>query len=331
MQLASRLILAKAPRLAYVLVQRRMESMAETTAQNGTIGDRLTDLALRGLIQGLRLIPYAKRVGLMGWVMRRLLGPMAGYRNRALTNLARIYPEMPAQKREEIADASLDNFGRTLIENYSGTELAARLHSTLPQGPGLAALQAAVAAGRPVIFVTAHIGNYEAPRHVLTRLGHSIGGIYRAMGNPWFNAHYVTTLEEVSGPVFERGRGTAGFVRHLRKGGLAAILFDVHDTNGTPLPFLGETAMTSTSAAELALRYKADVIPYFGIRRANGLDFDIHLEAPIPHGEPLEMMAAMTARLEAHIAATPGQWFWVHRRWKPQKARRKRVAEAQSG
>ena len=303
--------------------------MAETTAQNGTLGDRLSDLALRGLIGGLRLIPYAARVRLMGWVMRRVLGPLAGYRKRAEANLARIYPTMPAPERASIATAALDNFGRTLIENYSGPELAARLATTAPQGPGVAVLEAAVAAGRPVIFVTAHIGNYEAPRHVLTRLGYSIGGIYRAMGNPWFNAHYVTTLEEVSGPVFERGRGTPGFVRHLRKGGLAAILFDVHDTNGTPLPFLGELAMTSTSAADLALRYKADVIPYFGIRRANGLDFDIHVEAPIPHGDPLEMMQAITARLEAHIAKTPGQWFWVHRRWKPQKEKRKRLAEAQ--
>ena len=306
-------------------------SAAQGKANAGSLKDRIADLVLRGLIGGLGLVPYAARVNLMGWVMRRVLGPLAGYRARAQTNLARIYPDMPAPDRARIATQALDNFGRTLIENYSGPELAARLADTQPQGAGVAALAEAVAAKRPVIFVTGHIGNYEAPRHVLTRMGYSIGGIYRAMGNPWFNAHYVTTLEQVSGPVFERGRGTPGFVRHLRGGGLAAILFDVHDTNGEPLPFLGEAAMTSTSAADLALRYKADVIPYFGIRRPNGLDFDIHVEAPIPHGTPDEMMAAMTARLEAHIARTPGQWFWVHRRWKPQKARRQKLAQERAG
>lgn len=302
--------------------------MTERAHITGTWADRIADALLRGLIALMRALPYGPRVRLTGWLVARVIGPLAGYRRRALANLALIHPDWPQARRRQVARAALDNFGRTLIEGYSGPELAARIAATPRRGEGWQALEEARAAGRPVIFVSGHFGNHEAARHQLQAQGFVTGGIYRAMGNPFFNAHYVGTLAAVSGPVFERGRGTAGFVRHLRGGGRAVILFDVHDTNGIPVDFLGQPAMTATSAADLALRYGAVVIPYFAVRRADGLSFDIWLERPIAPGSPAAMMRAMTDRLEARIAADPGQWFWVHRRWKPPKRRNQRQTSA---
>ena len=70
------------------------------------------------------------------------------------------------------------------------------------------------------------------------------------------------------------------------------------------------------SAAELALRYGADLIPFYATRRPDGLDFDIELEAPVPHSDPVTMTIQMNQSLEARVRAHPGQWFWIHRRWK---------------
>ncbi|NCO87616.1 MAG: lysophospholipid acyltransferase family protein [Rhodobacterales bacterium] len=296
--------------------------MAARNSTPGRLGDWITDRILRGLIALALALPYAARVRLMGWLMRRVIGPLAGYRRRARENLALIWPDMPPAHRNSIADAAIDNAGRTLIENYANRELAHRMAGARVQGDGLQALAAARAAGRPVIFVTGHFGNYEAPRHVLAAQGHVIGGLYRAMSNPFFNSHYAATMAGVSGPVFEKGRrGTMGFARFLKSGGMATILFDVHDSSGEMIPFLGRPAPTSTSAATLALRFDALLLPYFGIRQPDGLGFDILVEAPIAHSDPVTMTAAMTARLEAQIAAHPGQWFWVHRRWKPRRTR----------
>ncbi len=296
--------------------------MAARDSITGRSGDWITDRILRGLIALALALPYAARVRLMGWLMRRVIGPLAGYRRRARDNLALIWPDMPRARRNSIADAAIDNAGRTLIENYSNRDLARRLAGTQVQGDGLPALSAARAAGRPVIFVTGHFGNYEAPRHVLTAQGYVIGGLYRAMSNPFFNSHYAATMAGVSGPVFEKGRrGTMGFARFLKSGGMATILFDVHDSSGEMIPFLGHPAPTSTSASALALRFDALLVPYFGVRRTDGLGFDIHVEAPISHSDPVTMTAAMTARLEAQIATHPDQWFWVHRRWKPRRTR----------
>lgn len=280
--------------------------------------DWIADRALRGIIGAVLRLPYARRVPLMGRALSSVVGPLAGYRKRAEQNLTLIYPQMTAAARRQIANAVCDNFGRTLIENYAHTELHHRLADVVPTGDGLDALDDAKRENRPVIFVTGHFGNHEVPRHVLTHMGHSIGGLYRPMANQYFNAHYAATMTSWGGPVFAQGRkGTIGFARHLAKGGMGTLLFDVHNAAGIPLPFLGQTAMTATSAADLALKFDALVIPYFATRQPDGLSFDVTVQAPIPQGTPAQMMAQITARLESQINAYPGQWFWVHRRWKP--------------
>ncbi|WP_296433082.1 lysophospholipid acyltransferase family protein [Yoonia sp.] len=286
------------------------------TKPRGTITDRLTNAVFRGLIGGLKLLPYQTRVPLMGRVMRSVLGPVAGYKRRAENNLAMIYPEMPAPKRRQIAAACCDNFGRTLIENYSWRELGARMAKSEPTGAGLDHLVKAAAENRPVIFVTGHFGNHEAARHLLTNMGYDVGGFYRPMNNQFFNNHYVETMSAWGGPVFAKGKnGTIGFVRHLRDGGMGTIFFDVASREET-IPFMGHPARTSLSPAKIALRLNALVIPYFAIRQPDGLSFQVEVEAPIAHSDPRDMMIKMNARLEAQIARNPSQWFWVHRRWK---------------
>jgi Kdo2-lipid IVA lauroyltransferase/acyltransferase len=273
------------------------------------------DLIARGLIGFALALPYTWRVPLMGWLMRRLVGPLAGYRKRADENLAMIWPELPQVRRDQIASACLDNAGRTLMENYSTADFTARQAQLVPQGPGVAALHAAQAEGRAVILVSGHFGNYEAARACLVAQGFTIGGLYRPMTNPYFNAHYIRTMEAFGGPVFPQGRsGTAGFVKHLRAGGLLVLLFDQR-ASGEWIDFLDKPARTALSAAELALRYKADLIPFYATRRADGLSFDIALEAPIAPASALEMTQALTQSLEARVRAHPEQWFWVHRRW----------------
>ena len=290
--------------------------MTAETLPEGTKADWLADRAIRGLLSTLLRLPYETRVRMMGSALRRAIGPLTGYRTRAEENLALIYPDMSKIARRQMAEQCCDNFGRTIIENYSWQEFGRRLKDTRPSGAGLEVVSEAANAHKPVIFVTAHFGNHEAPRQVLTAMGHSIGGLYRPMQNAYFNNHYAKTMTSWGGPVFAQGRrGTMGFVRHLREGGMGTLLYDV-SARGTRLPFLGHSARTSLSAAEIALKLDAVVVPYFGIRKADGLSFQIEVEAPITHSTPKDMLLEMNARLEAQIARNPAQWFWVHRRWK---------------
>ena len=276
-----------------------------------------TNAVARAFIGAALALPYSWRVPFMGLMVSRIIGPAAGFMRRAEKHVAFILPHLPHAEHRRIARASLDNLGRTLIENYSTKALLNRHKGARIDGPGLAALQEATDKGQAVILVSGHFGNYEAPRAALLGAGFDVGGLYRDMANPYFNAHYVRTMHDLGGPMFAQGRkGTAGFVRHLKSGGQAVILVDQHVLRAPVFDFLGHPAHTSTSAADLALRYNTLVIPFFGIRRADGLTFDLILDAPIPHSDAGTMTQAINDSIGARIRAHPEQWLWVARRWR---------------
>lgn len=293
----------------------------------GSRRDRVVDAVLRAMIRGALQLPLRARLWLMGRLVARVVAPLVGYRKRALDNLAHVWPGMSDAQKRRIADAVADNAGRTMIENYDVAGLRDRMATATLSGAGLPEIEAARDAGRPVLFLTGHYGNFEAPRAALVARGYRIGGLYRPMSNPFFNAHYARNMHALSGPVFEQGRrGTMGLLRHIKDGGMGVLLFDVYDSAGVTFDFMGQPAPTLTSAADIALRTGALLVPFFGIRQPDGVSFEAVFDAPIPHGDPVEMMKAASAALEARIHADPGQWFWIHRRWKPKRQRKRAAA-----
>jgi KDO2-lipid IV(A) lauroyltransferase len=232
-------------------------------------------------------------------------------------NLKLVLPDLPASEVERIARAVPDNVGRTVIEMYSGPEFVARAAGQPLIGAGVAALEEAQRQKRPVIVVSGHFGNYDAGRAALIAHGYRIGVLYLPMANRYFNEHYVKAISAIGEPLFPRGRaGLADMVRHLRSGGMLGIMVDQHMRHGEELTFFGRPALTALSAAELALKYNALLVPIYAVRRADGLSFDIIVEPPIPAGTPEEMTQAVNDSLEALVRKHLDQWFWIHRRWK---------------
>lgn len=307
-----------------------MDKDAAAEERHGGWQDRLADLALRAFVGLARLLPVRARMDLVGWTVRRVIAPPLGWYDRAEANIAHVWPHLPPEERRRIAAQAIDNLGRAIIENYDPQEMKRRGAAYPVTGPGLPILEQARAEGRPVMLVSGHYGSPVCARSALVARGFQVAGLLRPLSNPYSNARYIQNYKDVAEPVFEQGRrGTMDLLRHIRGGGIAAMAFDVFESSGPAIDFLGKPAPTALSPAEIAVKTGALLIPYFGIRRADRYGFDAVIEEPIPHGEPIEMMREATRRLEARIEADPGQWMWTHRRWKPKrqaKRQRKRAA-----
>lgn len=294
-----------------------MTQITEPTEEPVTLTDRIASGVFLAVMRLAGLLPYPARIAAVGWVFARLLAPLAGYRRRALENLAKARPDLSDAEAREIADASADNAGRSLAEIYSGAEFTARITTGTLTGPGLSALEEAAESGRPVILACAHFGNYDAMRAALVARGWPIGALYRPMNNAAFNRHYVPAIEAIAQPVFPRGRaGYAGMLRFLKGGGMLALGIDQYAQDGELLSFFDLPARTVLTPAELAIRYDALLLPINGIRQNDGLSFRVEVGAPVARDEPIKMMQALNDGLESLIRRHMGQWFWMHRRWK---------------
>lgn len=278
----------------------------------------LPQAALIGLA---RALPIRARLAFASAFTRTLVAVMPPMRARVEGNLRLIFPDMPADERRRIRSAMANSFGRTMIEVMTPADFEARADWTGPEGPGWSALLEARAAGRGALLVSGHFGQWQAVRAALKTHGIESGALIRPVKNPWLNREYLACVEAGGRPVVGRNSsGLRDLVRHLRGGGVMAILLDQYTKRGIPIDFLGQPAPSGTFVAELALKYGLPMIPVYGTREADGLHVRIVFEAPIPPTTPEAMTQAAADSLAARVRETPGQYYWLHRRWRKDMA-----------
>jgi len=94
------------------------------------------------------------------------------------------------------------------------------------------------------------------------------------------------------------------------------LLIDLAVPDGPSINFLGQPARTALTAATFAMKSNALFLPYFSMRNSDAVSFNVEIGKPIKHSDALTMTKQATKALELRIAKDPGNWFWIHRRWK---------------
>ncbi|MBC7147075.1 MAG: lysophospholipid acyltransferase family protein [Thioclava marina] len=288
--------------------------------RSATLSDRVSNALFVAVMRIVQRMPYEKRIPAAGKLVARL-APFLGFTRKIRDNLAIACPHLSFEEVRQLQRAVPDSLGRMLAEIYSGEEFVARVRDLPIEGPGAEALERAHVEHRPVVLAAGHFGNYDAWRAALVGHGYRVGAIYRPMNNPIFNEQYVSTISAIAQPLFARSRrGLGDMMKFLRDGGMVAFGFDQHFNKGAELSFFGLPAFTPLSAAEMALKMKADLVPIYAIRQPDGLSFRIYADKPVPHSDAETMTQELNDGLEEMILKHMEQWLWIHRRWKVKKS-----------
>jgi len=187
-------------------------------------------------------------------------------------------------------------------------------------------LDNALNAGRGVILVSAHFGNFPLLMARLSLEGYKTNGIMRAMRDLRVEKIFKAKRDKVGVKTIysvPREACVSETINALRNNELVFIPIDQNfGTAGIFVDFFGAKAATATGPVVLAQRSKAAIIPCFIIRQnddTHKIIFEPALEL-IKGSDARETIQINIQRLtniiESYIRKYPAEWGWVHRRWK---------------
>lgn len=207
------------------------------------------------------------------------------------------------------------------------TELP-RLWFGLPvpiQWAGAHHISQALAVGRGVIFLTPHMGCFEATAQAYaTRFGSKHGPItvlFRPARQAWLRG-LVDSARSRPGLVTAPTTlaGVKQMMKALKAGRAIGLLPDQVPPLGMGIwvPFFGQSAYTMSLAVRLAQQTGAQVILAWGERLAWGRGYRVHLESLTqPLAEQLDTaVAQINTAMEHLIRRCPQQYLWAYARYK---------------
>ncbi len=251
----------------------------------------------------------------------------------AVHNLARSFPEKSLTEILQILKTSYASFALTFIEFLQILYLNRDNLNRWVSVKGLEHYEKACNEGKGVLLFTAHFGNWEMGNAALAILSRP----------PIFMARTLDSsfLEEITTYV----RSTLGIgnihkknvlhsiLSQLRKGQALKLLIDqnVAAREGVFVNFFGRPACATTGIALMALHTGAAVLPIFTTRMPDGR----YLTEVGPQVETvntgnrehdvLQNTQNYNTIIENHVRKYPGQWLWLHQRWKTKLVQARRI------
>ncbi|MEE8399337.1 MAG: lysophospholipid acyltransferase family protein [Desulfobacterales bacterium] len=302
--------------------------------------DRLQHHLIRILIYGLALVPRR--------VMARIAIPLGSlwyridrhHRAIATDNMSRAFHgEVDAADIPGRVKANFIQLTTAALEMPSLLKLNRDNLDTYVTFSGSQHLKAALSRGKGVLFLSAHLGNWE-----LMALATALKFDFQChlLVRPLDFSPMDRVLTDIrcrtGNKVLDKIR-SAGVIRKLLgENEVLGMMLDQSASwyDGVYVPFFGRTACTHKGFGLFALRYDPTVLPLFNIRQADGR-YKITFDPPVTlqrsgnvNRDLLENTAAFNRIIEKHIRMAPDNWLWVHRRWRPKEiptsARKKMAA-----
>jgi Kdo2-lipid IVA lauroyltransferase/acyltransferase len=260
----------------------------------------------------------------MGRALGRLVYLLLpGSRRTTHENLGRALPALSVAERTELARGVYVELGAHLADTVALLSPRHRL-CALPIEPSSSqALEAAMAEGRGVVFVSAHLGPWERVAGSLVASGIPLTVIARE----GYDARFTKLFDRLRGRLgvraIYRGRPGAhvGIIRTLRRGGVLGIPMDLRSrVPSIVAPFLGSPAQTAVGPARIALRTGAQVVVgtvalvLDAALQITVTRIDTSSLSPGAEGERT-LTELINAELSKRILAMPRGWVWMHPRW----------------
>jgi len=267
--------------------------------------------------------PLARACGItLGWLIYLLhirLRPVG------MRNLALAFPEKSRHERARILRGVFTSLGRQLAEVCLFPKYTLANVDQVVIYDGFENFERALARGKGVLFLTAHLGGWEVSSFAHSLQGHPLHIVMRGLDNVYLDRLMRQYRTMHGNSTVDKDDFVRGLLSAMKKGETVGILMDTNMTppQGVFVDFFGTPACTASGMARIALRTDAAVVPGFTIwdpaLRKYRLRFDPAVQlirTGDADADAVSNTALFTKVIEDNVRRYPDQWLWVHRRWK---------------
>ena len=274
------------------------------------------------LLSGLlRALPVDMASAFGGGIVRRL-GPLISHNRLVHRNLRLAFPDLGLGERERIASAQWENFGRYIAEMFFMDRLTPVQRPGLDSG-GNDSLRA-LESGRPTVHLMKLAPTWRWMSSAILAMGVDCVITGRALNNPYIDARLLKSRRRY-GVVAFAPKGASGArqqLQALKRGQSVAHMIDQKNNQGVAGLFFGHLANTESSAAKMALKSGAALLP-ISVQRLKGARFRVVVHEPITvsadrpsAGRPRGRRAPdQRPSWKPRVRERPEEWWWSHKRW----------------
>ena len=254
-------------------------------------------------------------------VMGRAIGHRLGVERAAVrANLRHALPDASPAALEAAVGATFADFGAYFSDLLTvNRQPPERLRRWVGSAVGEDGLDAALGAGRGVILLTAHLGNWELGGRLLApRLGRTAHVVLSTEQDAALEQYMRAETPNLRFVTRRQATSTLGLLAALRRGEAVAMQGDrpTGERRDTLVPFFGTPVPFPLGPFVLARAAGAPVVPAFCAMAAD-TRYHIAIEPAIwvKPGEEIEALATAVEALERAVRRTPTQWFNFFDMW----------------
>lgn len=278
--------------------------------------------ALKIVSRLISLLPYSMVLAVGSHIGKLYYRIAAKQRKRALAQI---------KESLNLSDTAAENtirslfikLGQTFLEVMYMPALTPARAKELVEIENRHYLADALGQGKGVVFLTAHIGNWEWLGATLAMDGFPMTSVIRRQPNDQYTRILNEYRQKAGIEIFAKGSAElVGAAKALKQGKILGFLADQDGgSNGIFLEFLGKMASTPPGAAVFAKKFKTPVVPVFIVRRPQG-GHRILMHPPLYYEDTgdenrdlYNLIAEMTRITEETIRQYPDEWLWFQKRW----------------
>jgi KDO2-lipid IV(A) lauroyltransferase len=244
-------------------------------------------------------------------------------RRTAMRNLELAYPEKSMAERRAIANEVFRSIARLIWVFARFPQINQGNINQWIRYEGLEHYLEAKKAGRGILFATAHFGNWELSAFAHALMTEPMNIMIRPLDNPGID-HLVEDRRQLSGNrLIVKWDGARAVLRALHQNEAVGVLIDQNTSlqEGVFVDFFGTPACANTAFAKIAERTGAAVILGYAVWSESEGRYILKFHPPLEiSGDATEDTRRLHLALERVIREHPGQWLWIHRRWKTRPA-----------